>query len=138
MAVKYRVFKNNCTLVFGYFAASKRSKKVGLYIFQQPSFAIDPSIFNVEYKHWYFWILHNLDCWKMYTSTFLGIMETVRCLFYFLMKMLFNVPLIFMILKLSHNLYYKVNNMKKTIQSTMKSVVKINIEIRMKASRRFI
>ena len=43
-----------------------------------------------------------------------------------------------MILKLSHNLYYKVNNMKKTIQYTMKSVIKINIEIRMKASRRYI
>ena len=43
-----------------------------------------------------------------------------------------------MALKLSHNLYYKVNNMKKTIQFSMKSVVKINKEIRMKASMRYI
>ena len=54
------------------------------------------------------------------------------------MKMLLNEPLTFIILKLSHNLYYKVNNIKKTIQFTMKSVVKINIEIRMKASRMYI
>ena len=65
-------------------------------------------------------------------------LKYVKFVWCFFIEILFKVPLIFKRLKLSHNLYDKVNNMKKTIQFSMKSVIKINIKIRMKASRMYI